>query len=195
MVFTGYLIMVITFFAAYILFNKLDKSECRWKKANRALIAVFVVTLLAAYGLSLNVQKISAVYIIGSVLLGYLTFCAFTDYTDKYIYAFPLPAICCIFAFISKCSLQNIVLLVVFIAVLYILCCLAGNMGKGDIYAISAASILLGNIEKVAICLTVSLIIFVLYNLRYINWRMLKLDEGRAYVPAVLFGVITALLL
>ena len=68
-------------------------------------------------------------------------------------------------------------------------------MGKGDIYAISAASILLGNIEKMAICLTVSLIIFVLYNLRYINWPMLKLDEGRAYVPAVLFGVITALLL
>lgn len=191
----GYFISVMVFFAAYALMYILDKEEYKWKSAdNKHVIIIFACSaLLSAYGVSQS-YMLEAQYA-GCVLSGYLTFCALTDYTDKYIYAVPLAVICCIFFFIIRCSMYYMVFLSILITVIYLICCRTGNMGKGDIYAISATAIMLNSIEKLAICLIISSVIFVLQNLRHIDVKRLSLKEKQAYVPAVLFGMTAAMFL
>lgn len=195
---TGIIISIAVFFLSFVILKKIDKSnkssdECRWKNAESLRVAGFVLiaALLAA---SLSSVLTGDLYAAGCILAGYIAFCAYTDFCDRYIYAVPFILFLIIYIIIyihDGGSAAAFLTAAIQLFIIYVFCCRIGHMGTGDMYVIAAAVFMLPPMSF-AFCIIIAVLVFILFNFRGIDWKKLKLKSGQAFIPALAIGMITA---
>ena len=187
----GISISIASFISAFVFLSLYEHDKCNWQKITPGILLYIFAAILLPY---LRISGLHNTYLLVSecALCGYIAFSAWTDMCDKYIYALPFTVLLIIYALskiVASGDIWIIICPVIIIAVLYFGCCVIGNMGKGDMFVIAAICLMIADVYRILVCIAVSSVIFILSNLRNINWHKMNLNEGQAFIPALSAGL------